>query len=195
MLCNLLAFWTGPDPQRIDGLFRQSGLCREKWDVRHHSNGQTYGQHTIAEALTGRTEFYDWSKRKRRNRKKTGSAVSSDLPALSLQLPAGRTEMANAERLFTAHGSDLHWCDPWKVWLVWDGKRWSVDERRGVEALAKGVIHKLWSELAELIHNGDDDTLKPILAFLKASESCARNRRHDPAGGSEPGIPVLPPCA
>jgi putative DNA primase/helicase len=29
-LCDKLAFWTGPDPQRIDGLFRQSGLYRNK---------------------------------------------------------------------------------------------------------------------------------------------------------------------
>ena len=33
-LCSLLAFWIGPDPQRIDHLFRQSGLCREKWTKR-----------------------------------------------------------------------------------------------------------------------------------------------------------------
>src|SRR5262249_2719907 len=30
-LVDLLAFWTGPDPGRIDRLFRASGLMREKW--------------------------------------------------------------------------------------------------------------------------------------------------------------------
>src|SRR5207302_522329 len=30
-LCSLLAFWTGPDAERIDRLFRKSGLMREKW--------------------------------------------------------------------------------------------------------------------------------------------------------------------
>jgi len=55
-LCSLLAFWTGPDTARIDGLFRQSGLMRPKWDEARGE--QTYGQGTIAEALTGRTEYW-----------------------------------------------------------------------------------------------------------------------------------------
>jgi hypothetical protein len=55
-LCGLLAFWTGPDPDRLDRLFHQSGLMRPKWDSRH--GAQTYGQRTIAKALENRTEFY-----------------------------------------------------------------------------------------------------------------------------------------
>jgi putative DNA primase/helicase len=31
-LCAKLAFWTGRDAARMDGLFRQSGLMRKKWD-------------------------------------------------------------------------------------------------------------------------------------------------------------------
>ena len=57
-LCGILAFWTGGDTKRIDGLFRRSGLMRPKWDVVHHSDGRTYGQGTIDYALDGKTEFY-----------------------------------------------------------------------------------------------------------------------------------------
>ncbi len=57
-LCNLLAFWFGPDRSRIDRNFRRSGLMREKWDKKHHGDGRTYGQGTIDKALEGRTEFY-----------------------------------------------------------------------------------------------------------------------------------------
>ncbi len=49
-LCNLLAFWTGRDAARIDSLFRQSGLMRDKWLEVHFSNGDTYGTATIAKA-------------------------------------------------------------------------------------------------------------------------------------------------
>jgi primase-polymerase (primpol)-like protein len=52
-LCRLLAFWTGPDPDRIDRLFRQSGLMRPKWDERR--GGRTYGQVTVGKALEGAT--------------------------------------------------------------------------------------------------------------------------------------------
>jgi primase-polymerase (primpol)-like protein len=44
-LCRMLAFWTGGDPERIDQLFRKSGLMREKWDRR--AGQETYGARTI----------------------------------------------------------------------------------------------------------------------------------------------------
>lgn len=56
-LCSLLAFWTGPDPARIDELFRESGLYREKWQER-----ADYRERTISKALEGRTEFYQPSR-------------------------------------------------------------------------------------------------------------------------------------
>ena len=55
-LCNLLAFWFGPDPARIDRAFRGSGLMRAKWDSPRGET--TYGAQTIETALEGRTEFY-----------------------------------------------------------------------------------------------------------------------------------------
>jgi hypothetical protein len=57
-LCSMLAFWTAGDPERIDALFRQSGLYRDKWER------EDYRQRTIAEALKGAGEFYG-SKRRR----------------------------------------------------------------------------------------------------------------------------------
>ncbi len=36
-LCNLLAFWTEKDKERMDRLFRNSGLMREKWDRNDYS--------------------------------------------------------------------------------------------------------------------------------------------------------------
>jgi len=52
-LCGLLAFWTGGDRQRIDRLFRQSGLYRDKWDRND------YRDRTIEKTLDGRSEFYN----------------------------------------------------------------------------------------------------------------------------------------
>jgi putative DNA primase/helicase len=50
-LCNRLAFWTGGDLERIDRLFRASGLYRLKWDEKR--GALTYGQMAIAKALAG----------------------------------------------------------------------------------------------------------------------------------------------
>lgn len=51
-LCSMLAWWTGPDAERVDQLFRQSHLVRGKWERA------SYRDKTIALALS-RTEYYD----------------------------------------------------------------------------------------------------------------------------------------
>ncbi len=51
-LCSMLAFWTGPDEERIASLVARSGLAREKW------NREDYRRRTIARALQG-AEFYE----------------------------------------------------------------------------------------------------------------------------------------
>jgi len=58
-LCCRLAWWTGGDADRIDRMFRQSGLMRDKWDARHSGDGATYGQMTIAKALALTTTYYN----------------------------------------------------------------------------------------------------------------------------------------
>lgn len=60
-LCSLLAFWCGPDEDRIDGLFRKSGLMRPKWER------DDYRSRTIGAALDCRGEF--WAPHARRRRR------------------------------------------------------------------------------------------------------------------------------
>lgn len=55
-LVSMIAFWTGPDPHRIDRIFRGSALLREKWDTPRGQS--TYGRQTIDKALEDMTEFY-----------------------------------------------------------------------------------------------------------------------------------------
>lgn len=53
-LCTLLAFWTGGDPQRIERLFGQSGLVRDKWRER-----PDYRERTIRNAIRHCDAFYE----------------------------------------------------------------------------------------------------------------------------------------
>ena len=55
-LCLHLAFWTACDANRIDRLFRQSALYREKWDSIR--NDTTYGGETIQRAIQRCPEVY-----------------------------------------------------------------------------------------------------------------------------------------
>ncbi len=75
-LCNLLCFYTGGDPARLDGLFRKSGLYRaDKWDERH--GVQTYGEMTITRALDTANTYFDPDYHK--NNASSGT-VSNDSP-------------------------------------------------------------------------------------------------------------------
>lgn len=59
-LCELLAFWCGPDGARIERLFGSSGLVRDKWTDR-----EDYRARTVRRAIdhaVERGEFYDWSR-------------------------------------------------------------------------------------------------------------------------------------
>lgn len=55
-LCNMLAFWCAKDAQMMDIIFRQSGLYRPKWDVKHGPD--TYGNITLQKAIAGTTDAY-----------------------------------------------------------------------------------------------------------------------------------------
>lgn len=52
-LCNMLAFWTGKDPQKMDEFFRKSALYRDKW------NRADYRNDTISKAIARCDETYD----------------------------------------------------------------------------------------------------------------------------------------
>jgi hypothetical protein len=61
-LCNLIAFYTGDNPNLIDEVFRRSRLMRSKWCEKHARDGRTYGELTVGKAIAGKSQFYDWSK-------------------------------------------------------------------------------------------------------------------------------------
>lgn len=52
-LCGRLCFYTWQDTARMDGLFRQSGLMREKWDSARGE--KTYGAWTVEKAISEHT--------------------------------------------------------------------------------------------------------------------------------------------
>ena len=57
------------------------------------------------------------------------------------------SDMANARRLAERHGLDIRYT-PERGFLVWDGRRWSVDERNiRIQALAKDTARAIFDEI------------------------------------------------
>lgn len=62
----------------------------------------------------------------------------------------GRTDLGNAERFIAQHGADVRYMPAWKSWLVWDGKRWKVDETLEIMRLAKRTIRSMYPAARKL---------------------------------------------
>jgi putative DNA primase/helicase len=156
-LCQILAFWTGRDAERIDRLFRQSGLYRAKWDIRHFGGGKTYGRATIEKALSFNGEVYS----------KGGKNAHPDLSQREFKL----TDLGNAERLVHHFGDRIRYCHAWKKWLIWDGVRWVVDQRGQIQQLAKKVVRKIYRETESATY---PENRQAIAKHALASESDQR---------------------
>jgi putative DNA primase/helicase len=196
-LCMMLAFWTGCDAGRMDSLFRRSGLMRPKWDVRHFGGGETYGAHTIDQAIANTAEVYKPPLVGRSLGRihlsdvehEPGSAVATDDGTVTLG-PSVRplTESGNAERLVDQFGRDIRFCHPWSAWLHWDGRRWKRDQTGAVRHLAKNVIRSIRLEAAV---TDDKDQRKAIWDWAKKSESSNARLSMLRLAESEPGIPIM----
>ncbi|MEH7150554.1 DNA primase [Bacillus thuringiensis] len=143
-LMNHLAFWTGKSATRMDSMFRESRLMRDKWDVIHfRDTNETYGERTIATAISSTSStILDY--------KQQFDAFSFDF--LEVEDNAGEarptdrkfmlTEMGNAERIVAEYGHVIRFVNG-SGWYTWDGKRWKEDRSRKVERITSKTLRKL----------------------------------------------------
>ena len=192
-LCNLLAFWTGKDASRMDHLFRCSALYRrEKWD-RPARSGETYGQGTIARAISTCTETYSPQQERkviqfRRKGTAPGDLHEVELPATNLQfiLDCLRDEEEGDARLY-AHlfRGQCIYDHTERMWYEWRGNSWERDECKHALLLASNHLAsayldasaRLSEEAAEaekrldpgvLMDSRSDDPLLKRYQWLKA---------------------------
>lgn len=81
-LCAHLAFWTGKNCDRMDRLFRQSNLMRDKWELR-----EDYRYSTIVKAVGNCANVY--AKRKREPQQQPESVKPNTKPAAQLVYKTG----------------------------------------------------------------------------------------------------------
>ena len=117
-LCNALAFWTGRDVARMDRLFRQSGLMREKWDRKQ--SGSTYGAITIQNAVRSCREVYEPGRGRERPEGREGSLRPRDF-----------SDAGNAAVFSRRHKDDLIFTDA-LGWLWWTGQKWERDDHKAL---------------------------------------------------------------
>lgn len=144
-LCNHLAFWTGKSATRMDSMFRETGLMRDKWDVIHfRETNETYGERTIATAITSTTTTILDNKEQSEifsfdflNIEE--EVVDEEKPKKKFRL----TELGNAERIAYEYGHVIKYVSD-MGWLIWDGKRWKIDNKKEIERITAKVLRSLY---------------------------------------------------
>ncbi|SDM17995.1 phage/plasmid primase, P4 family [Bacillus sp. OK048] len=143
-LCNHLAFWTGKSATRMDTMFRESGLMRDKWDVIHfRDTNETYGERTIATAISStattildnKEQFAEFSF----DFHNVEEDVEKEKPKKKFRL----TELGNAERIAYEYGHVIQYVSD-MGWLIWDGKRWKFDTKKEIERITNKVLRGLY---------------------------------------------------
>jgi putative DNA primase/helicase len=165
-LCSQLAFWTGGDGDRVDRLFRQSRLYREKWDERHFADGCTYGAATLDKAMTQARAFHSTDLRHPASPPSNGresAPVSGRFP---------RTDSGNAELFAHLFGDRLRFDHRRKRWLLWTDHWWKPDVDEEALRLAKEAVRRRYQVAPDLFD--DPDEFRAEAKWAVASESRMR---------------------
>jgi len=97
------------------------------------------------------------------------------------------TDLGNANRFVHRHGENIRYCYKWNKWLVWDGKKWVVDDGDRIEYLAKETIRNIYREAAAV---NDDKERSALVKHAKDSESKKNLQAMVALSQSEPGVPI-----
>ena len=196
-LCQMLAFWTGCDADKMDAIFRQSGLMREKWD--RQQSGSTYGALTIQKAIAGCTTVYnpkryDYSIRssEKPNGISAGEPVFDDEQA-NFQPNYTMDDMGNAQRFVDLFGDQIRYCYTDKKWLWYDSRKWCYDNEGMRERMADRAIEAMKAEAKFYIQADEENGGDMAKAFEKhMKKSRFYNSRISMLNMVQHHVPVLP---
>ncbi len=148
-LCSLLAFWTDGDTKRMDHLFRQSGLMREKW------NRHDYRERTFNKVLEGRTEFYQPGE-------KDSANGNGSEPGKAAGKPSPPTHDELRDRWIEGNPHHAHGLGEWRRYE--DGI-WPTVSETSVKA-----------EIANVIESAKPEGIKPTASILASVTELTRIR-------------------
>jgi len=76
----------------------------------------------------------------------SSSAPNHNAAATAQRRYFNHTPLGNAERLVYEHGANIRYCPAWNSWLVWDGRRWSIDYNAAIHRKAHNTVRAIGRE-------------------------------------------------
>lgn len=124
---NDLAFWCGKDFTKMDTIFRNSSLIREKYDEKRGAT--TYGKALLNKAINETSEVY--------SPKNDDEGLNYDLSFMDSQQEVvhhSMDDMGNAQRFLDAFPDKFLYSYTDKKWFDYTGSHWEED--------TKGVVYQ-----------------------------------------------------
>lgn len=110
-----------------------------------------------------------------------GKSLEDDTPKFDFG------DLGNSERFVYYFGDNLKYCFPFKSWFVWNGRRWTLDEKGKVKEYAKTISRKIDEEVVKEDSDSRRDQLRK--QAMKAKQKQAIEAM---ISLSESVVPVLP---
>lgn len=161
----------------------EPGACIAKW----RSFGRRPNGFTLA-------SLFFWAEQDRRRGTAVGYAATHADEQGAPHGSADRstathlTDLGNARRFVAQHGADVRYVAEWG-WMIWDGRRWTLDRTGAVMRKAKATVLAIADEVQEA---GDEKAAEKIRSWARASEGRSRLEALIALAQSELGIPAQP---
>src|ERR1019366_10403718 len=97
----------------------------------------------------------------------SGAKLSKQFKLLSFHL----NDSGNADRIIAFCGKDLRYCHAFKKWLVWDGKRWAVDDTGQACRRAKQTMFEFLRQAMEIKNEATEKFAKGSLDNRRISNA------------------------
>lgn len=175
----LLALKSGHKPDRPDiPPHWQNVVQQVEWDFTRSEGDAVFMEKSIEQRCQSMPELGELltiepPKKKARGKKKA--------PELPLQGGGGQTEqqsfnctdLGNAERFAARYRDTVRWCEVWKCWMIFNGRRWEADHNGTIGQYAKSVVRNIYKEAAA---SDDPDVRARLAKHAIASESARKIR-------------------
>lgn len=163
---NDLAFWTGKNFQKMDTIFRNSSLMRDKWDEKRGAT--TYGIATLNKAINDTVNTFNSRDAEAENVYGFNKVSESkkEVP------PRSWDDMGMAQRFLDQLPHSFLYSMTDKMWYAYNGSYWEQDNQGLIEKAADEVINNLKNESLVIQDDADKDKVqKAWQKFIKGERS------------------------
>lgn len=194
-LCNLLAYWAGNDPARVDRLFRQSRLYRpDKWD-RAARAGETYGWGTVTRACQGLSQDKRGAPRdiaenargqglilpfRAKAKQEDELVYLGELPQVDLafiQDCLAREEEGDARLYAYLFRGRCIYDHTEGLWYEWQGHVWKRDEQKHALVLVSNPLAATYVEAGSVLSEQVAEQTRRINPDLKDADTDQQKER------------------